>query len=199
MPLLTVRDLTSLHLGPLSFELAAGERLALSGPSGAGKSLLLRALADLDPHGGELALAGVDALRMRAAEWRRQVAYLPAESAWWHDLVGAHFCQLPKPAELEALGFDPGVLQWQVARCSTGERQRLALLRLITPGPRVLLLDEPTAALDPENVTRVERLLLDYCQQREAGLIWVSHDPAQIARIGERHLRLQGGQIVTGT
>jgi ABC-type iron transport system FetAB ATPase subunit len=191
--LLLVRDLDCGSIRGASFALAAGECLGLMGPSGAGKTRLLRAVADLDPHAGQAWLAGAARADMPAHRWRRQVAYLPAESGWWADTVGEH---LPDPGAeaLAALGLEPQVLEWPVSRLSSGERQRLALLRLLAAEPRVLLLDEPTANLDPGSATRVEALLL---RQREQGraLLWVSHDEAQLRRVSARALRVLEGRL----
>ena len=86
----SVRNLSRPGLEPLSFELAAGGCLGISGPSGAGKSLLLRALADLDASEGEVGLDGTRREDLPAPLWRRRVCFLPAESGWWADRVGAH-------------------------------------------------------------------------------------------------------------
>jgi hypothetical protein len=77
-------------------------------------------------------------------------------------------------------------MSWEVARCSTGERQRLALLRTLMQAPAALLLDEPTGNLDQESTQRVEGLLTGYQRQRQAALLWVSHDPGQIERVAQR-------------
>jgi len=135
-----------------------------------------------------------NARQFRAQDWRRQVGYLPAESHWWDDTVGPHLARVDESA-LESLGFGRDVLSWQVARLSTGERQRLALLRLLANRPRVLLLDEPTAALDPASVLRVEELLAQVRQRHEASVIWVSHDPEQIRRVAGRHYRIERGML----
>jgi ABC-type iron transport system FetAB ATPase subunit len=82
-----------------------------------------------------------------------------------------------------------------VAQLSSGEKQRLALLRLMVNRPRVLLLDEPTANLDPENVTRVEKLVAAYLRREGAAVLWVSHDPEQTRRVAQRRLRLQAGRL----
>jgi putative ABC transport system ATP-binding protein len=190
---LRVEQLQYQHSRPLSFSLAAGECVCLSGSSGAGKSLLLRALADLDPHHGEVFLDAKPRAGMSAPVWRRQVSLLAAESRWWEDYVGAHFNGAG--AYWQELGFDAETLNWEIKRLSSGERQRLALLRILALQPAVLLLDEPTANLDSENVTRVENLLDRYRRETGAALLWVSHDPAQIARVADRHAYLVNGEL----
>jgi ABC-type iron transport system FetAB ATPase subunit len=188
--LLRIEALHSALLGPLSLELGRGEIIALYGPSGAGKSLLLRAIADLDPNEGRISLEGVAREHCTPARWRERVALLPAEPRWWADSVGEHF---PAGAchRLEQLGFGPEVMGWKVARLSSGERQRLALLRMLENGPRVLLLDEPSANLDPRNTQRVEALVRAYVLETDAGALWVTHDQDQARRVAERMLRLE--------
>ncbi|MDF1615570.1 ABC transporter ATP-binding protein [Desulfurivibrio dismutans] len=175
----------------LDLTIAPGEIVCLSGPSGSGKSLLLRAVADLIPHRGRISFNGEECAAMPAHLWRRRVGLLPAESQWWATTVGEHFPR-PVQAELAALGFGPEVMGWQVTRCSTGERQRLAILRLLALAPAALLLDEPTASLDQESIGRVEGLIDRYRKQHRAPVLWVSHDPAQMARVADRRLQING-------
>jgi ABC-type bacteriocin/lantibiotic exporter with double-glycine peptidase domain len=177
----TIVDLGVYSLQHVHLTLGPGQCVGLTGASGSGKSLFLRALADLDPHEGDMFLDGVAAEQIPAPQWRRQVGLLPAESAWWHDAVGPHFDHVPRPW-LGELGFDAGVMDWQVGRLSSGERQRLALLRLLIQKPRVLLLDEPTANLDRRNIQCVESVLSRYRRQHTVMMIWVSHDPEQLQR-----------------
>jgi len=169
----------------VSLEVAAGECVVISGPSGVGKSLLLRAIADLDEHQGKVSLDDTMYTDMPATEWRKQVGLLTADSAWWAEHVAEHMSKIPV-AQLVALGFTKDVMKWSVDRLSTGEKQRLAILRVLANQPSILLLDEPTANLDPNSVEKVETLLLDYCRNKPAGLIWVSHDTAQAERIADR-------------
>jgi ABC-type iron transport system FetAB ATPase subunit len=131
---------------------------------------------------------------MRAHEWRCRVGLLPAESQWWGEQIGEHFQQYDEEL-LTRLGFGPEVMTWEVARCSTGERQRLALLRLLQNRPRVLLLDEPTASLDAENVARVESVIAQLRRDHATAVLWVSHDLAQAERIATRRMTMSGGRL----
>lgn len=195
MSSLTLKGFATLQLDPFDLELAAGECITLSGPSGSGKSRLLRAIADLDPHAGE---AWCDDARQQALSgpaWRRRVALLPAESAWWSERVGDHFKRLDG-ARLALLKLPAETTDWQVTRLSSGERQRLALLRSLSIEPEVLLLDEPTANLDPSNIGRVEALIARWRRQHQTAVLWVSHDPEQRRRVSERSLRIEQRRLV---
>lgn len=193
--MLSVRNLARPGLGPLSFELDEGECLAVRGPSGAGKSLLLHALADLDPNEGEVALEGQSRESMPAPAWRRKVTYLPAEPGWWAERVGAHYADWPAAEPLvEELGLPGESRDWPVLRLSTGERQRLGLVRVLLLMPRVYLLDEPTSGLDDEAVEAVERIMRERLSQGAAAL-WVTHNDAQAKRLAQRTLVVDHGQV----
>jgi len=194
-PLLSVRDLQTNLLKPAAFSLSAGECIVIRGPSGGGKTLLLRAIADLDPNEGEVRLDGRDRATMSGPEWRRLVGYLPAEPGWWADTVGEHFTDWTAAlAVARELGFPADATDWPIARLSTGERLRLALVRALMVGPKVLLLDEPTAALDPASVRAVETLIAAGVR---AGLavLWVTHDIQQAERVAVRRFVVRGGQV----
>lgn len=196
MPALVLHQLRTRHVGPIELTVAAGECVCLRGASGSGKSLLLRAIADLDPHQGE---ARLDTRRCAATpppEWRRQVALVMAEGQWWAQTIGAHFEDGCDSDWLARLGLPAAALDWEVARCSTGERQRLALLRTLMRRPAALLLDEPTGNLDEDSTARVEALLDDYRRTHAAALLWVSHDPRQAARVAQRRFLLEDGKLV---
>lgn len=201
MPDLEIKDLRFRDRGPYNFRVASGACVAVQGASGAGKSLLLRAICDLDPRSGDIRLGDVHIDQVTGPAWRSLVGMLPAESGWWHDLVGEHFADFTNVDELAlaTLGFDRLVAQWQVSRLSTGERQRLAILRLLSHQPRCLLLDEPTASLDQNSVERVEQLLLNYGKEHQAPMLWVSHDSAQLARVSQHRLLIDPGGRLTDT
>lgn len=193
--LLDIKELRGAHFGPISLALHAGECVVVSGSSGSGKSLFLRALADLDPNAGEVRLQKGSRLDYEPDQWRRQVALLPAESHWWSETVGEHF-PVPGEQHLPALGFDIEALSWSVSRLSSGERQRLALLRLLANRPHVLLLDEPTANLDSRNTLRVETLIKRYIEDTKACCLWVTHDLSQVERIADRVISMEDGRMV---
>jgi putative ABC transport system ATP-binding protein len=193
--MLQVRDLHTTILQPVSFALSMGECMAVRGPSGAGKTLLLRALADLDPNEGLVTLEGRDRSTIAGPEWRRLVGYVPAEPGWWAETVGEHFADWAAAATfLKELGFSDETETWPISRLSTGERLRLALARALIMRPKVLLLDEPTAALDAAAVGAVEALISSRIQ---AGLavLWVTHDTAQARRIADRQLVVEAGCV----
>lgn len=194
MARLTIDRLRCRHLEPVSLTVRGGECIGISGSSGSGKSSLLRAVADMEPHGGTALLDGVPAGRIPAHEWRFRVRLLPAESAWWFDTVGAHFSDPGVPGHA-VLGFEADIGTWPVTRLSSGERQRLAILRVLENDPQVLLLDEPTANLDGENTDRVEQLIRRFQTEHGVPVLWVGHDPAQLERVAGRRFRLIQGRL----
>lgn len=187
---LRLRALRSGVAGPFDLELQAGACIAITGPSGAGKSVLLRMIADLDPNEGTVTFDGQDRSSMTGPQWRRRVVYAAAEPGWWDPDVGPHFPTHPV-ASAARLGLPSDIFDRPVRLCSTGERQRLALLRALCITPGVLLLDEPTASLDAASIQTVEAMLHEALAGGMAILL-VTHDPAQAERMGtggQRHVR----------
>lgn len=182
--MLKIENIEIPGLAPISFELAAGECLGMSGESGCGKTRLLRAIANMDEIEGSVCIDDLCQQDVSGADWRKRVALLPAESQWWFDTVAPHF-----PAgdtNYSSLGFTEEVKDWSLSRCSSGEKQRLAILRLFANKPSVLLLDEPTANLDAENSRKVEALIAEYLDENNAVAIWVSHNQSQLERIASK-------------
>ena len=185
-------------LRALDLDLADGQCAWVSGASGSGKTALLRAVADLDPNDGDLTLDGRERDHFPAPEWRRQVTYVSAEPVWWAERAGAHFSDHVRAAELMVeIGLDADMLDAEIARLSTGERQRLALVRALIQGPRVILLDEPTSALDEKAVGAVEALLKKY-QADSLSVVLVTHDPEQGKRLADGRYTMRGGILEKG-
>ncbi|MES2185620.1 MAG: ABC transporter ATP-binding protein [Pseudomonadota bacterium] len=192
LPRLVLRQLASAHAGPFDLAVAGGECVCIVGKSGSGKSLLLRLIADLDPGSGSVELSGQPRDSWSAPQWRRQVLYQAAEPAWWAPMAGLHFPAGQEAAVqplLEALGLPAATLGRPVALLSTGERQRLALARSLARCPEVLLLDEPTASLDPASTLQAEALLRARLDEGMAMLL-VTHSHEQAARMGHRRFEM---------
>jgi ABC-type iron transport system FetAB ATPase subunit len=191
--MLRLEELKIPNVEPVNLTIEPGECMGLSGESGSGKTRLLRAIADMDEHGGQVYEENIAQDQVKAHEWRRRVMLLPAESQWWFDTVEQHFSAQAK--YIEALGFGQEVLGWNISRCSSGEKQRLSILRMLSNCPRVLLLDEPTANLDSSNIARVEDLIRSFLSEHNAVAIWVSHDASQLERVSQQQCHLTDGKL----
>jgi putative ABC transport system ATP-binding protein len=190
-------------LSALSVELTEGVT-ALVGPSGAGKSTLLRLLNRLaDPDSGTVAYRGRDVRDYDVRELRREVALVPqlpallpgsvAENVGFGPRLCGRRCEVE--TALRLAGLDGTFAERAALQLSVGEQQRVMLARALALEPNVLLLDEPTAALDERSRDAVERTLLDLHARVSAALIIVTHDQAQARRLGERILVLDAGRI----
>ena len=195
--MLVITKLRGAFIGPLDLTVEAGTCAAITGPSGAGKSLFLRMIADLDPNEGTVCLGDLSRDNMPAPEWRRHAMYVAAEAGWWADRVDAHFSpETREAAEVMTarIGLPDDVFAREVRTLSTGERQRLALVRALVRRPACLLLDEPTSALDALSIGVAEVLLHDELA-RGTVLVLVSHDGEQARRLGTRHYTLAAGNL----
>jgi putative ABC transport system ATP-binding protein len=196
---LLVQGLRSEFAGPFELNLGTGACAAITGASGSGKSLFLRMIADLDPNQGKVWLNGTERGSLPAPQWRGQATYVAAESGWWADRVIDHFAAKSR-SEVAALagrlGIRDDLLDAPVAQLSTGEKQRLSLVRALLRSPPVLLLDEPTGPLDEESVVRVEALLRER-MATGTSILLVTHDPNQAERLGSQRYRMVAGHLET--
>lgn len=195
--MLSIHNLAFLDYGPFNFSVDAGSAISIQGNSGSGKSLLLRAIADLDQHSGEIHLNGREQASIPAPHWRRLIGYMLTDNVFWADIVDEHFEDLQTPflqhviAELQ-LGY---LMKQPVAKLSSGEKQRLSLLRLLSNRPEALLLDEPTSHLDQQSRLTVEAIIAEYRQEHQCPLLLVSHDQEQCARLTSRHFVMQNKSL----
>lgn len=173
-------------LGPLSLTVGRGERLAVLGPSGIGKSTLLRILAGLDSdYRGRL--QGGD----RLAVVFQEPVLLP-----WRDAVG----NITLPTGCDAAVARDWMAQVGLAghedkfprQLSLGQQRRLALARAFAAGPDILLMDEPFASLDEATRARMLALTGALLDRSGAGLVLVTHDPAEAQALAARPLHLSG-------
>lgn len=203
-------------LRDVSIAIGGGDRVAVCGPSGAGKSLLLRALALLDPlDEGEIRWRGRSVCGAMAPEYRGHVIYLHQRPPLLEGTVEEN---LRRPFQLklhrdrrfdadrvnhwlEHLGRDAGFLGKRHINLSGGEGQILSLLRAMQLDPEVLLLDEPTAALDKLAAQSVEKLVQLWFNERpgQRATVWVSHDADQAARVSDVQWRIAAGRLTTNS
>lgn len=180
----------------ISMHLNRGEIHSLNGPSGVGKSRLLRILADLDvPKGnmGNIRLHHKPQSAIPAIEWRQKVMLVPTDSRWWLPTAADHM-RKDMSAEAERLQLDPARLDAPVTQLSTGEKSRCALLRALSREPEVLLLDEPTAALDGSSVRAVEKMVSGFAARR--AVLWVTHDELQAERVADHRWELESAGFI---
>ncbi|MEE9588267.1 MAG: ATP-binding cassette domain-containing protein [Hyphomicrobiaceae bacterium] len=191
--MLRVEDLTVSGLAPISFEVGAGTCLVIQGPSGSGKTLIMRAMADLDPVNGYIYVQGREREEMSGPDWRSLVRYGAAEPGWWAPVPRAHFeADAQVDRVVVALGLPNTALDRPLTELSTGERQRLALIRTLSGNPKVLLLDEPTAALDKTSADLAEELIKFQLRSGKA-VVLVTHDESQALRLADQWLILRNG------
>lgn len=192
--MIRVDKLKIANLPALSFEVGDGECMVIEGPSGSGKTRLARALADLEPAQGHIFVNGAERLETPAPAWRHFVRYLSAEPGWWTDTPREGLPMDPKSEAqvlrlMASLNLEPQLLDKPVSVLSTGERQRLALVRALIDDPPVLVLDEPTSALDQRNTALVEEVLR-YQLINGRSVLLISHDRDQVARMADLRLQL---------
>ena len=195
-------------LSEIDLELQAGV-IGLLGPNGAGKTTLLRILAtSLPPTEGRLSVFGLDpAARAEQTEIRRQLGYLPQELAFPRGFTGVAFVDymaiLKEWAEptsrhtevrrvLDLVNL-AGIATHKIRALSGGQRRRLAIAQALLGRPRLVVLDEPTPGLDPEQRAVLRNVLAELA--RAAVIVVSTHQTDDVAALCERVIILDGGRI----
>lgn len=195
-------------LRAVDLAVATGETLAVVGPSGAGKSTLLRLFNRLvEPTEGTVYLDGTDYREIPPTELRTRIGMVPQKAALRDGTVAENVAIGPRlrgePVDEDRVAdlLDrvdlAGYADRSAADLSGGEAQRVAIARTVMVDPEVLLLDEPTASLDSDAESEVERLLSDLLASGDRTAVLVTHDTAQAERLAGRVARLGDGTVQT--
>lgn len=215
-PVLSVQNLRAAGLGPVSFDLAAGEVRGLAGLSGSGRGALLRALIGAVPRGGDLALRGEVLAAHPAGAWVQGLAYVPPERRTQGVMPRralAETVALPHLSRLSRLGFfrrrETAALvrrlsqdvrlkatgpDQPVAELSGGNQQKVLFARALAGTPAVLLLDEPTRGVDVGAKFDIYSLIRDLAAQGTAVIV-VSSDLPELIGLSDRIAVLNAGRI----
>jgi gliding motility-associated transport system ATP-binding protein len=211
-PMIEVRELTKTFgavdaVAGVSFRMHRGEIVGFLGPNGAGKTTTMRILAGVfPPTRGTVRIAGRDPLR-EPLECRRAVGYFPEYAPFYPDLrVGAYLRfvarlkRIPRPrraaAVLEAIGACglESVAHRRVGTLSKGYRQRVGLAQALCGDPPILILDEPTIGLDPEQVVEIRDLVRRLRGDRT--VFFSSHILSEVATVCDRVIVIARGRVV---
>ena len=199
-------------IGPVSFSVAPGCWLGLLGPNGAGKSTLLRAAAGLQRHRGALTIAGQEVRDTARRQLARHVALVPQQPTIPTDMTVAEYVLLGRTAFVPTFGWESAADHEAVDRAlarldlgalagrrlgaiSGGELQRAVLARALAQEAPVLLLDEPTAALDLGHVQQVLELVDDLRADHELTVIAAMHDLTLAAQYADDVVLLHRGLV----
>lgn len=191
-------------LRDVSFRAAKGRVVAIVAPSGTGKSTLLRCLNRLlAPEAGTVLLDGADVATLDPCALRRRVGLVAQTPAMLPGSVRANVAHgLADPAEprlrdaLAQAGLDASFLDRPAAELSGGEQARVALARALTRDPEVLLLDEPTAALDAAAARHVAGTLRALADDGLA-IVLATHDAALVTAVADDVVELRHGRATT--
>lgn len=210
--MIEVRNLTkrfgpTVALGGISFEVAGGEVLGLLGPNGAGKSTAMRVITCYIPADeGEVTVDGYSA-REQSVDVRRQIGYLPESAPLYQDMGvveylefigrirGMNGGQLPRKIDemIDVCGLER-MAHRTIGTLSKGYRQRVGLAQAMIHEPKVLILDEPTTGLDPNQIVEIRELIKRI--GREKTIILSTHILPEVETTCSRVLIINEGQIV---
>ncbi len=191
----------------VSFRIERGEIVGLLGPNGAGKTTIINTILGLlAPSAGTIRIGAFDVARQRAAALARAnfaavYAALPGNLTVRQNLrfFGMIYAVRDLAARIEALLAQFELLRLRDVKCgllSSGEQTRVALAKALLNSPGLLLLDEPTASLDPAAAQTVRRHIRALAQQRDCGILWTSHNMYEVEEVCDRVLFLSRGRLL---
>jgi ABC-2 type transport system ATP-binding protein len=211
-PVIAVRDLVKRYdkvtaVDGLSFSVAAGSVTALLGGNGAGKTTTIAMLLGLVlPTSGQIRVFGEDIIRNRYAVLHRMNFESPYVNIPMRLTVRQNletfanlYGVLDPPARIAALASELRLQEFldrPAGELSSGQKTRAALAKALINAPELLLLDEPTASLDPDTADWVRTKLLDYRTARGATILLASHNMQEVERLADRVMMLEKGKIV---
>jgi ABC-2 type transport system ATP-binding protein len=209
---LSVTDLrksygTTVALDGVSFVVGSNEIVGLLGPNGAGKTTTINMiLGVLEPTSGSIRIENVDLAvqRSRALEYTNFAAVyapLPGNLTVQQNLriFGLLYGVKDLSKRIEDLLQQFKLQGFRNAKCgllSSGEQTRVCLAKAMLNRPQLLLLDEPTASLDPLNADDIRKLILDFAAQSTGGVLWTSHNMYEVQEVCHRVLFLSRGRIL---
>lgn len=204
---LTKRYGTIVALDGVSFEVRRGEIVGLLGPNGAGKTTTINMiLGVLEPSAGRVVIEGCDVMRQRAqalasTNFAAVYAPMPGNLTVWQNLrFFGHIYGVPRlAARIERLLDQFALTAFRNTKCgvlSSGEQTRVALAKALLNHPRLLLLDEPTASLDPATARDIRTLIRGVAAAGETGILWTSHNMLEVQDVCHRVLFLSRGRIL---
>jgi len=191
----------------VSFAVAPREIVGLLGPNGAGKTTTINMiLGVLEPTSGSIAIEGIDvgAERSRALErtnFAAVYAPLPGNLTVAQNLriFGMLYGVADLPARIEALLDEYDLRSFRDTKCgvlSSGEQTRVSLAKAMLNRPQLLLLDEPTASLDPATARDIRNRIRNFVASCECGVLWTSHNMYEVEEVCDRVLFLSRGKIL---
>jgi ABC-2 type transport system ATP-binding protein len=194
-------------LEDISFAVGRGEIVGLLGPNGAGKTTTINMiLGVLEPTGGSIAIDGIDLAKSRALALRRTnfaavYAALPGNLTVEQNLrfFGMLYAIDSLGARTEALIEEFDLARLRQTKCgvlSSGEQTRAALAKALINDPTLLLLDEPTASLDPSAAQTVRGKIKSLATERGCGILWTSHNMHEVQAVCDRVLFLSHGRLL---
>jgi len=187
------------RLEATSLTIEAGTLTCLIGPNGSGKTSLLHAIAGVGSPEGEVQIDGIDSRRVGPRKRQRLLTFSPASRDIKWPLVARDLIRLGGEDDLAIVVDDLELEQLadrRVDRLSTGERARVLLARALAPQPRLLLLDEPVANLDPLWQLKLMQLLREVAREAGRAVLMASHDLTLAGRFADRLIVMQTGCVV---